>query len=339
MMVGMPGMARVPFSLHGALTLWVLSPFTIGVDAVVLALAIWYLRSDWALAARGRRWRGARTAAFMCGLASVVVALQSSVAYYANWYFQSHIVQHVLLMVFAPALGALGAPSTLMLQTSSRRVKQLWLRVLRSWPFAALTHPVLVWFLYFGLMMVFFLTSMIGFAMQHMAFMDFMNLVFLFSGTLYWWPMVGIDPIIHWKMSYPFRMANLLLGSAMEAFLGIAILLERRPEAAMYTLSSSHDGGALLWVSVDIVNVAAFLPIFLQWVRSEERAAVRADARSLREEEAAAAAAAAGNEDGPLAPARPRPLSLWEEQWIARRGMVPGSGQAAVAAAKEAPSG
>jgi cytochrome c oxidase assembly factor CtaG len=317
----MPGMDMIPFTLKDALTQWVFGPFTVGVDVVVLLLGAWYLRADRTLAARGRPRHRGRSAAFLAGLAGVVIAVQSSVAVYAGEYFEAHVVQHVLLMVFAPALLALGAPSTLLLQTASRHTKERFLHVLRSGPFAAVSHPVVVWFLYFGLMLVFFLTSLLNFAMQHMAFMDLMNVVFLLGGALFWWPMVGLDPIIHWKMSYPFRMANLLLGSALEAFLGIAILLERHPEASMYTLASSHAGGALLWVSVDVVNLVAFVPIFLQWARSEERAAVRLDAISVREERAADAAR--GSEDGPLAPAHPRPLTLWEEQWLARRGVVP----------------
>lgn len=321
----MPGMGRIPFTLQGTLTNWVLSPFTVGVDLVIVLLAMWYLVGVGLLAAQGRHWRRGRTAAFLLGLFGVAVAVQSSVADYANDYFQAHVVQHVLLMVFAPALLALGAPSTLLLQTAGRPTKQRFLRLLRSGPFAALTHPVVVWFLYFGLMFVFFLTSMINFAMEHMWFMDFVNVLFLLGGTLFWWPMVGLDPILHWKMGYPARMGTLLFGSAIEAFLGIAILLAHRPVASMYTLASSHAGGALLWISVDVVNVVVFVPIFLQWVRSEERAAARFDARGDRAAEVAAAAAA--SPDGPLAPARPRTLSLWEEAWLARHGVVPTSGQ------------
>jgi putative membrane protein len=321
----MPGMGRIAFTLQGALTHWVVGPFTIGVDLVLVLLAMWYLVGVRLLAARGRHWHTSRTVAFLAGLAGVVVALQSSVADYSNDYFQAHVVQHVLLMVFAPALLALGAPSTLLLQTAGRRTKQRFLHLLRSGPFAVLTHPIVVWAIYFGVMLVFFLTSMINFAMDHMAFMDLMNVLFLFGGTLFWWPMVGLDPILHWKMGYPARMGTLLFGSAVEAFLGIAILLERRPEASMYTLASSHAGGALLWISVDVVNVVAFVPIFLQWVRSEERLAARLDARSERDAEIAAVSA--GFPDGPMAPARPRQLSMWEEMWLARRGMIPTSGE------------
>ena len=48
-------MHPVVFSLHEALTGWNLSAFPLFMAAVLIALAIWYLRADWSLAGRGRR--------------------------------------------------------------------------------------------------------------------------------------------------------------------------------------------------------------------------------------------------------------------------------------------
>jgi putative membrane protein len=275
----MPGMAHVEFSLHNALTKWEFSAFPLAVIVVLIALAVWYLRADWRLAARGRRWSGARTASFMCGLVAVDLALQSPVAAMTGSYFQAHVLQHLLLMVVGPPLLALGAPSTLLLQTSSRETKQRWLRFLRSSPFAVLSHPVVVWWLYYGSMFAFFLTFLLNFAMLHMWLMDIINVGFLMGATLFWWPMVGVDPIIHWKMGYPARMLNILLGSGVEAFLGVAILNSHKPVASMYTLSSTKAGGGLLWAATEVVTLGAFLPIYLQWMRSEERVAARSDLR------------------------------------------------------------
>ena len=142
-----------------------------------------------------------------------------------------------------------------------------------------LSHPVTVWFLYFGVMYVFFLTPFIGFAMAHMAVMDLVNLSFLLGGTLYWWPTVGLDPIPHWRMGYGARMLNLALGVPVEAFLGIALLNESKPVASIYTLASTHAGGGLLWVLSELFTVGGLMPIFVQWMRSEDRLAAREDAR------------------------------------------------------------
>ena len=327
-------MPKVDFTLHNALTRWDLSAFPLATIAVLVALAVWYLRADWVLATRGRRWSGWRTWSFMAALVTVLVALASPLAAMTGTYFQAHVLQHLLLMVVAPPLAALGAPSTLLLQTSSRRTKERWLHVLRSRPFAALTHPLTAWALYFGTMFIFFLTSLVNTAMHDMALMDAINLVFLFGATVYWWPMVGIDPIVHWKMGHGARMFNILLGSGIEAFLGVALTSESHPVATMYTIASTHAGGDLLWVSTEFVTVGAFLPIYLQWVRSEDRAGARADARAAKAfalaaqppvvlADGAPAGVATPVMPGMVATAAAPPRTAWEEAWLARTGSLP----------------
>lgn len=276
----MPGMTKLHVDLHNLLTAWQWGPFSVAVALAVAGLAVLYLRGDWRLAARGRRWPGQRTLAFMAGLVAVDIALQSPVASFTSSYFQAHIIQHLLLMVVAPPLLALGAPSTLLLQAGSRRTQTRWLSVLRSWPFAVLTHPVLVWLMYFGFMFAFFMSPMLNYAMQHMALMDAINLVFLLGGCCYWWPMVGLDPIVHWKMGYGARIVNLAIAVPFESFLGIAIMSEHSSIASMYTLQSTHSGGALLWAATEIATFIGLVPVFVQWARSEGREAARADARA-----------------------------------------------------------
>jgi len=312
-------MQQLHFTVHNTFLEWQMSAFPLAVLAVLVLLAVWYLHADWALALRGRRWHGTRTAAFLSGLVAIDLAFQSPVASYTTTYFQAHVLQHLLLMVVAPPLLALGAPSTLLLQTASRKTKERWLSVLHSGPFAVISHPLSAWGLYFGTMVIFFTTPLINVAMNHMALMDAINVVFLFGGTLYWWPMIGIDPIVRWKMDYGARMLNILLGSAVEAFLGVAILADAKPVASMYSLSSTHSGGALLWVSTEFVSLAAFLPIFLQWMHSEERAGVRADAK-LDRDQAESLAVAGAERTPPLN----RPLSAWEAAYLAKAGHLPG---------------
>ncbi|HET6874910.1 MAG TPA: cytochrome c oxidase assembly protein [Acidimicrobiales bacterium] len=328
-------MQHIQWSVHTALTAWQDGPFALGTVAVLLAVGYWYLWADWQLARRGRHWPRQRVACFIAGLVSVDLAIQSPVAAYTATYFEAHVIQHLLLMVVAPPLLALGAPSTLLLQTSSRRVKKAWLAVLRSRPFALLTFPVVVWTLYFGVMFGFFLTSLIQTSMDRMWLMDLMNLSFLFGATLYWWPMVGLDPIVHWRMGYGARMVNILLGGPPEVILGLAILSTHQPIASMYSLSSTHAGGGLLWISTEAATLMGFIPIFWQWIRADERAGKRADARADKADALAASVPFPEADDdlgveGVLAPAAAAASitagteGAWEAYWMQRTGKVPG---------------
>src|SRR5271168_5010846 len=116
-------MGRMAFSVHNALTQWDFSLFPMFVIVALISVAALYLRADWRLAGRGRRWSGQRTTSFMAGLIAVDLALQSPVATFTQDYFQAHVMQHLLLMVIAPPLLAMGAPMTLWLQTADRKTK------------------------------------------------------------------------------------------------------------------------------------------------------------------------------------------------------------------------
>src|ERR1039457_7255900 len=247
----MNGMSRIALTTHTATTQWEFSPFALAVLATAIACAVWYMRAEWALSARGHRWSGKRTLSFMVGLVAIVVALQSPVATFTMEFFQAHVIQHLLLMVVAPPLLAMGAPMTLALQTSGRDTKVRLLGILNSRPFRVVSHPVPVWFAYYFSIFAFFLTFALGFAMDHMWLMDLINLAFLFASTLFWWPIVGLDPIPHWPMSHGAKMANLLIGVPIESFLALALLSTTRPAAPIYTLGSTHAGAAILWVGAE----------------------------------------------------------------------------------------
>ena len=297
---GTGGMGRAGVQvvdLHGILTGWSTGPFALGAAVALLAAGAWYVRAARKVRAKGRSWGGGRVAAFLAGLATVELALGSSVATYSMTQFPAHVLQHLLLMVIAPPLLAMGAPSTLLLSTAPRGVRRSWQAVLHSAPFAVLTHPVVVWFLYYGAMFAFFLSPALGDAMSHMALMDVWNVGFLLGACCFWWPMVGLDPIPRWRMGYGMRFVNLLIGVPFESFLGYALLSTSTPLAPMYSLSSSHAGGGLLWAATELLTVAAMVPIFVQWSRADLREGRRMDARL----DAEAAAAAAGT------PLRPRP--------------------------------
>jgi len=274
----MHGDHRLGVTLHNLLTQWNTGPFAFLTLVTVLVAGVWYVQSAWALSAKGRTWSRWRTTSFLTGLVMIDLALQSPVSTFTMGYFEAHMVQHLLLMVTAPPLLALGAPMTLALQTSSRPVKVRLLRVLNSRPFRWWSHPVPSAAVYYVGMFVFFLTSALGLAMEHMWAMDLVNLAFLTASMHFWWPIVGVDYIPHWPMSHGTKMVALLIGVPLESFLALALLMSSRPAASMYTLGSTHSGAAILWIGAEAFTFLALIPIFLQWLRVEGRRTARVDA-------------------------------------------------------------
>jgi hypothetical protein len=110
-------------------------------------------------------------------------------------------------------------------------------------------------------------------------------------------------------------MFNVLIGGPIETWLGIAIMADRTPIASMYSLSSTHTGGGMLWAVTELATVIAFVPIFVQWYRSEEREAARLDAGKGRRRPATPVVGDR-SQQSPIA-------SAWEHAWLARTGRVP----------------
>ena len=80
--------------------------------AIVIFLAIWYVRFLRKLAARGDKWPIARTIFFFIGLAILVWDTSSAPAIYGLVLFSAHMVNHMILTMLIPIFLVLGAPIT-----------------------------------------------------------------------------------------------------------------------------------------------------------------------------------------------------------------------------------
>lgn len=263
--------------LHTLLAGWQTDPLSLVSLAVELSLAAWYVVSVRRLASRGRHWSPWRTVCFLGGIALIVVAVQSGLATYDNQVFSVHVVQHLLLMNFAPILLALSAPVTLALQASDRPTQQGLLKVLHLPVVELVTNPVFVVVVAYGTMIGYFLTPFYNFSLEHPLVHDLTHLHFLVSGCLFWWMVVGRDPS-RWRPSYPVKLGILGIGIPVTAVLGISLTGGRHSPAPLFhTVADTHTGGSILWVVGELTTLVAMAIIVYQWMRYEERQAVRAD--------------------------------------------------------------
>ena len=106
---------------------------------------------------------------------------------------------------------------------------------------------------------------------------DLTHLHFLVSGCLFWWLVVGRDPS-RWRLSYPAKLGILAVGIPVTAILGVSLTGAHVSIAPLFhTVADTQRGGSILWIVGEITTFVAMAIIVYQWMRFEEREAVRAD--------------------------------------------------------------
>jgi cytochrome c oxidase assembly factor CtaG len=233
------------------------------------------------------------------GMGSFAFATMSGLGAYDTSLLSVHMVQHMILSMMVPLFLALGAPVTLMLRTLPARppgwlLSLLHSRLAKVLSFAPLTFLLFVispWALYF--------TGWYDATLSSVFVHELMHVHLVLVGTLFFWPLVGIDPVPG-RVPYPFRLLLIFLTLPFHAFLGVTIMGQEEliggdwyralpmpwlPDPA----ADQHLAGGILWGSGDLIGLTFFGVLFTQWVRASMKEAAREDRRLDRLETQAAA--------------------------------------------------
>ena len=272
----------------GVLLRWEPDPFVM--FAVALAAAL-YARGVTVVSRRhpDNRVPARRQVAFYAGLAAVVVALLSPVAAYDTTLFSFHMVQHVLLTMVAAPLLLLGAPVTLALRAAPKGFRRRVLGpVLRSRVLHVLTHPLITWTLFTGVMWVSHFSSLFDLALENPVVHVLEHVLYLGSALLFWWPVLGVDPGAR-KLSFPVRGIYLFLAMPQNTFLSLAIFSAKEARYPHYAslerpwggsaLADQQLAGGIMWVAGDLLFLAALVAMMAMWARHEDRMGAIIDAR------------------------------------------------------------
>lgn len=248
-----------------------------------------------------------RVVAWYLGILVLLVALASPIATYDTTLFTAHMIQHLLMVMVAAPLLALGAPITLLLRVASPETRQrLVLPVLHSRVVRILAFPVIAWILFAAVMWASHFSSLFDAALDD----DLMHLaehaLYMGSALLFWWPVVGADPS-PWRLPHPARVAYLFLGMPQSSFLGLAIFSAPEPLYSHYVtlartwgptpLADQQLAGGLMWAGGDAAFLVAMVIALWVWLRAEERAGRLADEK-LDRAAAAFATPASPERDG-----------------------------------------
>src|SRR5450755_2254936 len=172
-----------PFGWSEALGRWQWAPV---VTVIVVAAAALYLWGTLRVARRhpARPWPRWRTGIFLGGLLVIVLATESGVGSYDDVLFWDHMIQHLLLIMVAPALLIAGRPMTLLLHASRNPLHTWAKRVLRSKAASFLTWPVLGAVAYTGAVVAAHLTSVANLVETNQTLHNTEHVTFLIVGYL-----------------------------------------------------------------------------------------------------------------------------------------------------------
>lgn len=285
-----------------------------------LIAAALYVAGTIRLRRRGDAWPVLRTISWLLGLGVVIWCTNAGISVYSQVSVGLHMVQHMTMTMLAPILLVMGAPATLALRAlkpavGNERGPREWLVwFLHSWITRILTNPFYVFFVYvIGLYALYF-TPAFGWLMGSHVGHVFMQLHFIFSGYLFYWVLIGIDPRPK-PLPYWGRLVLLLMAISVHGFFALALMMGTEPLATEWygivqppwiqdALKDSLDGGQIAWGLGEIPNLIVLIAIAVQWSRSDQKEATRRDRQADRDEDAELKAynehLAALNRRGPL---------------------------------------
>jgi cytochrome c oxidase assembly factor CtaG/ferredoxin len=241
--------------------------------------AVVYGRGWWELHRRNPDgWHWGQPAAFLGGLAAMLLALASPVDPLAALLLQAHMVQHLLLMMVAPPLVWLGDPLFPFLRGLPRPIRKEWivplmraegLRQTLTWltypPVALAVYVVVTWLGHAPAVYETALGSDPWHVVQHLSF--------LAAALLFWYPVVRPYPS-HPSWSVWLLVPYLVLADVQNTLLAALITFsghvlyphyDEVPRlAGLSALDDQAAAGVAMWVPG---SVAFLLPLFVLGLR------------------------------------------------------------------------
>src|SRR5690554_3149641 len=143
---------------------------------------------------RKKRWKIWPLISFLVGIALLVIAAWPSVMHWGHTDMRGHMIQHLLIAMYAPIFLVLGAPVTLVLKASPPKTSRQVLRVFSSGFFGFIGHPIVAAVLNIGGMFLLYLTPLYNASLHNPVWHFLVHIHFLLAGYLFTWSLIGPDP-------------------------------------------------------------------------------------------------------------------------------------------------
>ena len=212
-----------------------------------------------------------RAGSFVLGLFSIWVALASPIARWDEALLTGHMVQHLLLMTFAPPLILLGEPVMLLSHGLPRRfVRSIIYPLFRSRLVQQLGRELaqlaVCWLAAVAALVVWHIPAAFALGMQSQAWHVVEQASFLATGFLFWWPVIRPWPSVSRRPDWSIVLYLFLATLPCDVLSGFLVFSERvaypvylstSGESNLSVLADQQCAGALMWTCVTIVYLLA----------------------------------------------------------------------------------
>lgn len=266
-------------------SVWTVWRFDLMFGTLGIILSLLYIWGVLRLRRSGVEWKWQRTAWFLLGSISLAVCMSSGVGLYMTAMFSMHMVAHMVLSMVIPVFLVLGNPIELALKAikpgaPGRPGMHEWIQAfLKSRTLAFVMQP---WFNTIQFVVIFYLlyiTPWYDLMVSEHAGHLIMNWVFLGSGYLYYWEMIGGDPKPAYN-SVVKRLAWLVFSMPFHLYFGVYLMQLSQILAEDFyrglelpfevDLMADQDvGGGIAWASGSFPLVIVFGTLFMLWLRED----------------------------------------------------------------------
>jgi len=254
--------------------------------AATILCALVYLRGWLAIRrTRAEQFASWRLLAFLGGLATIWIAIASPLDGFADALLSAHMVEHLLLMSFAPPLLLLGAPQVPMLRGLPRfLITRVLPPLFGSHALRSLGRfvvaPLFAWFAMNLTFLIWHVPSAYDFALEHERWHDFEHICFLATSILFWWPLIRPWPTSASALGWyvlPYLVGADIVNTALSAFLAFC----ERPVYAYYIaepnpfhiapLSDQVAGAVVMWVIGSLVFLVPAVALTVRLLGRESK--------------------------------------------------------------------
>ncbi len=233
---------------------------------LILTVGMLYVYALFCLKQKGKAWHKWKSISFITGIVLLSIAVLPSIMHWAHQDLQGHMVQHLLLGMYAPIALVLGAPITLALKALPVKRARVLSTILKSNIFYLISHPFTALLLNTGGMYLLYLSPLYVKSAANPFLHYVVHIHFIAAGYLFVWSVIGPDPAPR-RPDFLTRLFFLFISIALHALLSKAMYAYLFPFNSPYSAEQIRVAAKSMYYWGDLSELLILIVLFTQWYK------------------------------------------------------------------------